>query len=84
MYILSRFEEGRFCKSPLLILMANVSPMSVVLPSRMVAYVAAVPALAAFLPVTDIALLQVHVMGGGYMVVESLVQIKHILIHFFA
>jgi len=53
-----RFETERYCKSTLLVLMANVSPMSVVLPSRAVAYVLALPVLVDIFPLTDLRMIQ--------------------------
>jgi hypothetical protein len=59
-----RFETDGYCKSSLLVLMASVSPINVVLPSRMVAYLLASlpPPLANILPQTDIAILQVSIL----------------------
>ena len=55
---LRRIEQDRTVKSTILTLASCVSPVNVVLPSRLVAYVAALGPIAAFLPVTDIATLQ--------------------------
>ena len=55
---LRRIEQDRTVKSTILTLASCVSPVNVVLPSRLVAYVAALGPVAAFLPVTDIAILQ--------------------------
>ena len=55
---LRRIEQDRTVKSTILTLASCVSPVNVVLPSRLVAYVAALGPVAAFLPVTDISILQ--------------------------
>merc|ERR1719500_2036535 len=55
---LRRIEQDRTVKSTILTLASCVSPVNVVLPSRLVAYVAALGPIAAFLPVTDITTLQ--------------------------
>ena len=55
---LRRIEQDRTVKSTILTLASCVSPVNVVLPSRLVAYIAALGPIAAFLPVTDIATLQ--------------------------
>jgi hypothetical protein len=62
----NRFESDGYCKSSLLVLMASVSPMNVVLPSRLVAYLLSflplyLPLVSSFLPQSDIGLLQVRV-----------------------
>jgi len=53
-----RIESHRFCQSPLLTLMACVSPMNVVLPSRLLSYVVTLVPAYFMLPPTDITLLQ--------------------------
>ena len=55
---LRRIEQDRTVKSTILTLASCVSPVNVVLPSRLVAYIAALGPVAAILPVTDIATLQ--------------------------
>jgi glycosylphosphatidylinositol deacylase len=53
-----RIEGSRYCQSTILTLMTAVSPVNVVLPSRMVAYLCALGPLAAIIPKTDIQILQ--------------------------
>eukprot|EP00092_Neocalanus_flemingeri_P010254 GFUD01011050.1.p1 GENE.GFUD01011050.1~~GFUD01011050.1.p1 ORF type:complete len:1057 (+),score=343.38 GFUD01011050.1:48-3218(+) len=53
-----RIESSQYCQSTLLTLLSAVSPVNVVLPSRMVAYLLALGPLAAIFPKTDIEILQ--------------------------
>jgi len=53
-----RIEGSRFCQSTLLTLMSAVSPVNVVLPSKMVAYILALGPLVAYFPRNDIEILQ--------------------------
>eukprot|EP00090_Calanus_glacialis_P013911 TRINITY_DN2253_c0_g1_i7.p1 TRINITY_DN2253_c0_g1~~TRINITY_DN2253_c0_g1_i7.p1 ORF type:complete len:1052 (-),score=349.76 TRINITY_DN2253_c0_g1_i7:167-3322(-) len=53
-----RIESSQYCQSTLLTLMTAVSPVNVVLPSRMVAYILALGPLAAIIPKNDIQILQ--------------------------
>jgi len=53
-----RIEGSHFCQSTLLTLMSAVSPVNVVLPSKMVAYVLALGPLVTIMPRNDIEILQ--------------------------
>ena len=53
-----RIESSQYCQSTILTLMTAVSPVNVVLPSRMVAYVFALGPLATIIPKNDIQILQ--------------------------
>ena len=62
---LRRVEQDRTLKSTVLTLAACVSPVNVVLPSRLVAYLAALGPIADLVPVTDIATLQARNLDFG-------------------